>query len=147
MKTHFEDFAIGDSGESAVARTVSESDVYEIAGLSGSYNQLHTDAEYMKDTDYGRRLVQNTLLIVLMEGLYKRIPGWDPEVVAAYGRDGLRFINPVFIGDTLDLEMEVVEKEPKEAGGVVTFEQRLYNQDDELVAVGEYLLLLASRES
>jgi acyl dehydratase len=143
-KTYFEDLEVGDTVESSVARTISESDVYTVAGLSGSYGQLHTDKEYMKNTEFGRRLVQNTLLIIIMEGLFKRV-SWEPATIAAYGRDDLRFINPVFIHDTVDLEMEVVDKEPRENGGVVTFQQKLFKQDGELTVIGDYLLLVESR--
>jgi acyl dehydratase len=142
---YFEEFNIGDEVESNVARTISESDLYTIAGLSGSYGEIHTNKEYMKETDFGRRLVQNTLLIVIMEGLYKRVP-WEPAVIAAYGRDNVRFINPAFIDDTVHLELEVVEKQSRDRGGVITMEQRLFNQDDELIVKGDYLLLVKSKD-
>lgn len=144
-KASFEDFEVGDTAESPVARTISESDLYTVAGLTGSYGELHTNKEYMADTHFGRRLVQNTLLIVIMEGLYLRVP-WDPDTIAAYGRDGLRFVNPVFIDDTVRLEVEIVDKERRDTGGVITVAQDLYNQDDELVVTGEYLLLVESDE-
>lgn len=144
-QTHFEDFDVGDTAESRVARTISESDVYTVAGLSGSYNELHTNKEYMKDTDFGRPIVQNTLLLLIMEGLLKRVP-WEPETIAAYGRDGIRFINPVFVDDTVELEVEIVGKKRRDHGGVITIEQRLLNQDGDLAVIGEYLLLLESRK-
>lgn len=144
-KQYLEDFEVGDTVESEVARTISESDLYTIAGLSGSYGELHTNKEYMKETEFGRPLVQNTLLIVIMEGLYKRVP-WEPATIAAYGRDGLRFINPVFVDDTVHLEMEIVDKQRRDQGGVITLEQRLFNQDDELVVKGNYLLLVESQD-
>lgn len=143
-KSYFEEFEVGDSTESRVARTISESDIYEVAGLSGSYGELHTNKEYMKETEFGRPLVQNTLLIVIMEGLFKRV-AWEPATVAAYGRDSLRFTNPVFIDDTVSLEMEIVDKERRDSGGVVTMEQRLYKQNGDLAVKGEYLLLVESR--
>lgn len=145
-KKHFEDYQISDTTESPVARTISESDVYAVAGLSGSYGELHTNKEYMKDTQFGRPLVQNTLLIVIMEGLFKRVP-WQPATIAAYGRDNLRFINPVFIDDTVKLEIEIVDKEAKDQGGVITMEQRLYNQNGDLTVKGEYLLLVESQKT
>lgn len=144
-KAYFEDFEIGDTAESAVARTISESDLYTVAGLSGSYGELHTNKEYMADSQFGRRLVQNTLLIVIMEGLYLRVP-WEPETIAAYGRDSMRFVNPVFIDDTVRLEAEIVDKEPRDTGGIITVDQKLYNQNDELVVTGEYLLLVEFAE-
>ncbi len=143
-ESYFEEFEVGDSTESKVARTISESDVYEVAGLSGSYGELHTNKEYMKKTEFGQPLVQNTLLIVIMEGLFKRVK-WEPAIIAAYGRDNLRFINPVFIDDTVNLEMEIVDKERRDSGGVITMEQRLFKQNDDLAVKGEYLLLVESQ--
>lgn len=143
-KQYFEDFEVGETVESKVARTISESDLYTIAGLSGSYEELHTNKEYMKETEFGRPLVQNTLLIVIMEGLFKRVP-WEPATIAAYGRDDLRFISPVSVDDTIHLEMEIVDKQRRDQGGVITMEQRLFNQDDELVVKGNYLLLVESQ--
>ncbi len=145
VKQYYEDFDIGDTVESNVARTISESDVYSIAGLSGSYGELHTNKEYMKETDFGRPLVQNTLLIVIMEGLFKRVP-WDPATIAAYGRDGLRFINPAFVDDTVSLEMEITEKKRRDTGGVITMEQKLFNQNDDLLVIGDYLLLVECQD-
>lgn len=141
-KRYYEDFEVGDSAETPMARTISEADVYTQAGLAGSYNPIHTDSEYMADTDYGARIVQNTLLMTIASGLRRRLP-WDPETVAAYGREGVRFTEPVFIDDTVRLESEVVDKrERDEDGGIVTFEEDLYKQTGELAFTGETLVLV-----
>lgn len=145
MPDYFEDFAVGDSAVSPMARTISEADVYTQAGLSGSYNPLHTDKEYMADSGYGRRLVQNTLLISVMSGLFRRLP-WDPVTVAAYGRDNMRFVGPVFIDDTVQLECEVIATRGRdENAGIVRFQQELVNQAGDTVLIGEYLLLIERR--
>jgi len=139
---YYEDFEVGDRGESSIARTVSESEVYTQAGLSGNYSPIHTNREYMKETDYGGRIVQNTLLMTITSGLAKQMP-WDAETIAGYGRDDVRFVNPVFIDDTVRLESEVVDKrERDEQSGIVTFRQDLYKQDGKLALTGEYLLLV-----
>lgn len=139
---YYEDVTIGDTAEPPMARTISESDVYTQAGLSGSYNPLHTDKEFMKTTEYERPLVQNTLLMTVMEGLTRRLP-WEFATIAAYGRDTVRFTNPVFVDDTVHLTAEITEKrERSNRGGVITMHQQLFNQDGSLVVVGDYLLLL-----
>lgn len=144
---YFEDVPIGETAEPPMARTISESDVYLQAGLSGSYNPLHTDKEYMKTTEYERPLVQNTLLVTVMEGLTRRLP-WEFATVAAYGRDNVRFTHPVFVDDTVHLTTELTEKRAKnDQHGIVTMNQELYNQDDSLVVVGDYLLLLHRTQS
>lgn len=141
VKRYYEDFAVGDRAESAIARTVTEGEVYTQAGLEGNYSPLHTDREYMQGTEYGRRIVQNTLLLTISNGLNHHLP-WDCETIAAYGRDNVRFVNPVFIGDTVRLESEVVAKRAHDAGGIVSFREDLLTQSDELAVTGEYLLLV-----
>jgi acyl dehydratase len=142
-KRYYEDFEIGDSAETPMGRTITESDVYTQSGLAGSYNPIHTDREYMADSDYGGRIVQNTLLMTVSSGLRRHLP-WDPEIIAAYGRDNVRFTNPVFIDDTVRLEAEILDKQERDAnGGVVTVEEKLYKQTDDLVLTGETLLLVS----
>jgi 3-hydroxybutyryl-CoA dehydratase len=142
-KRYYEDFERGDSARSPMGRTISEADVYTQAGLAGSYNPIHTDTEYMADSEFGERLVQNTLLITVASGLNRRLP-WDPELIAVYGREDIRFVNPVFIGDTVRLESEVVDKrEHGEDRGVVSFEETLRKQDDSVAMSGTTLRLLA----
>jgi acyl dehydratase len=140
-KRYYEDFEIGDSASSPSGRTISESEVYTIAGLEGNYSPLHTNEEYAK-TEFGGRIAQNTFLIVLSNGLNNQLP-WDPATIAAYGRENIRFVTPVLIGDTVSLESEVVAKrERDEDSGIVTFREDLYNQDGDLAVTGEYLMLL-----
>lgn len=92
-KRYFEDFAIGDRTQSNVGRTISEADVYTEAGLVGSYAELHMNREFASTTQYGRRVVQNTLLLSITAGLVKRTD-WEPETVTIYGQDGYGFSNP-----------------------------------------------------
>lgn len=140
-KQYFEDFDEGDSVES-IGRTVSESDVYTFAGLTGSYGELHTNKKYMEDTEYGRRLVQGVLLITYVNG-FSTMLEWDPDTVALYGIDKTRFLSPVFIGDTVYLESEVKNKEPRhEDSGLVTFKQKLKKDDGTTAMVCEWKELL-----
>lgn len=76
----YEDFTIDDTASSAIARTISESEVYTQAGLEGNYSRIHTDAEYMADTKYGQRLVQNTLLMET-----RRSPGATEHALRSAG--------------------------------------------------------------
>jgi acyl dehydratase len=146
MPDYYEDVTVGETAESPCGRTISEVDLYTQAGLSGSYNPLHTDAEYMKGTEYGRPIVQNTLLIAITEGLHRRL-GWDFVTVAAYGRENMRFTAPVFVDDTVHLTAEISDKrEKRDDAGVVTITHELYNQDDDLVLVGDYLVLVEYRD-
>lgn len=141
-RMRFEEFTEGETQASPMGRTISEADVYTQAGLAGSYNPLHTDVEFMEDSMFEGRLVQNTLLITVMSGLARRLE-WTPATVAAYGRENMRFVNPVYIGDTVSLVSTVREMEVRnEEHGVVTFHDELSNQDDDVVVVGDRLLLV-----
>ena len=129
MPRMFKEIEVGEHDET-VGRTVSESDVYRYAGLEGHYGALHTNKPYMREhSEYGRRIAHGGLLVVLTNGFMTQIP-WDVDVVALYGFDRVRFVNPVFIGDTVHLESEIVAKEPRNAGsGIVTFDCELRKED------------------
>lgn len=143
--TYFEDVELGDEDESPMGRTISEADVYTQAGLNGSYNPIHTDRERMQRSAYGGRIVQHQLLLSVMTGLGIRMK-WNLATIAAYGRDAMRFTAPVFIGDTVRLKRTVVETRERDSeSGIVTFEEELVNQEDDLVLTDEYLVLVERR--
>lgn len=141
-KQYFEDFEVGDTSESSVGRTMSEHDVYTAAGLAGSYGELHTNREAMAQTEYGDVIAQGVLLVMQMDGFGKRL-SWEPETVAFYGMDGVRFINPVFIGDTIHMTAEVIDKEVRnDDHGLVTFKEDLVKSDDSVACTRERHLLV-----
>jgi len=125
-------------------RTISESDVYQFAGITGDGGRNHTDEAYMKTTRYGRRLVQGAYLIGLMSGASVRwverldMPG------ASYGFDRIRFTRPVFIGDTVRVRYEVAEVD--DAKALIRSHVTCLNQDGDLVAVGDHLLKVFPEE-
>ncbi|GFZ97141.1 MaoC family dehydratase [Blastomonas marina] len=132
----FDQLEVGQTFDHAIRRTVTETDNLLFTTLSHNPAQLHLDAEYMKDTDYGRILVNSCFTLSLMVG----VSVGDTTLgtaVANLGWDEVRFPAPVFVGDTLRIETEVVElRESKSRpnAGIVTFEHRAYNQDEVLVA-------------
>lgn len=147
LKRYFDDFAVGDTATSP-GRTVTETDIYREAGY-GYGGRSHFDREYMKDSEWGDVLVQNTVLIAISSALWHELPGWDYEVPIAYGRDDMRFTAGAFPGDTLHLDAEVVEKRIRrkdlDAGrdrGIINIREWLLNQDDELVMIDDHLSLL-----
>lgn len=147
LKRYFGDFAVGDAAESP-GRTVTETDVFRAAGY-GYGGRVHVDREYMRDTEFGDVIVQNTVLIAVSNALWHRLPGWEYEAPVAYGRDGMRFVNPAFPGDTLHLEAEVIDSRVREADreagrrrGLITVHEELRTADDELVLVDDHLTLL-----
>lgn len=131
----FEEFEIGQVFEHAIRRTVTETDNLLFSTLTHNPAQLHLDSEYMKDSDYGRVLVNSTFTLGLMVG----VSVGDTTLgtaVANLGWDEVRFPAPVFIGDTLAIETEVAEKRESRSrpnAGIVTFIHRAFNQQGTLV--------------
>ena len=133
---YFEEFRVGQSFKHEMRRTLTETDNLLFSTLTHNPAQLHLDAEYMKDSDYGQILVNSTFTLGLMVG----VSVGDTTLgtaVANLGWDEVRFPAPVFIGDTLHVETEVAdlrESKSRPNAGIVTFIHRAYNQRDELVA-------------
>jgi acyl dehydratase len=145
MGLYFEDFET--SGDLVTrGRTVTEADLVAFAGLTGDFTELHTDEEYAKTTRFGRRIAHGALVFSISMGLATRTNMLDDTLIALAGVDKLRFVDPVFIGDTIHLVKRVVErKETGAAQGTVEFESRVLNQRDELVLVYRDRLLVRKR--
>lgn len=144
--TYFDEIEVGDSFRTT-GRTLTETDVMNFAGVSGDFNHLHTDAERMASSDFGERIVHGALVFSVMTGLVWQSRGERERdaVVAFYGVDRLRFVRPVFIGDTVHVESEVVETDPRDhpvASGLVRYEMRVKNQHGDVVLACELLSLL-----
>ena len=141
----FEDAEVGETFETQ-GRTITEADVMNFAGVSGDFNHLHTDAEAMAETEFGQRIVHGAFVFSAMTGLLWQARGDErDDVVAFYGVDHLRFTAPSFIGDTIHVELEVAEKEPRdhpEANGVIRYEAEVVNQREEVVLACETLSLV-----
>ncbi|MFP5394684.1 MAG: MaoC family dehydratase [Alphaproteobacteria bacterium] len=132
----FDELAVGQRFEHAIRRTVTETDNLLFTTLSHNPAQLHLDAEYMKDSEYGQVLVNSCFTLSLMVG----VSVGDTTLgtaVANLGWDEVRFPKPVFVGDTLNIVTEVVElrgSKSRPDAGIVTFRHEAYNQRGELVA-------------
>ncbi len=137
---YFDELEIGDKTVSERGRTITETDVVFFCYLTGNWLELHSNAEYAKETPFGERLVQGSLTFSIAAGLQMVRPGL---VIAFYGLDKMRFTAPVKIGDTLRTEAEVVDKEVKgDDRGVVTIKQVIKNQRDETTAMMLWKLLI-----
>ena len=132
----FDELAVGQRFEHAIRRTVTETDNLLFTTLSHNPAQLHLDAEYMKDSEYGQVLVNSCFTRSLMVG----VSVGDTTLgtaVANLGWDEVRFPKPVFVGDTLNIVTEVIELRDSRSrpdAGIVTFRHEAYNQRGELVA-------------
>lgn len=144
---YFEDIAL-EQRMVTRGRTITEADLVQFAGLTGDYNPMHTDAEFMKSSPFGQRIAHGMLTLSYAVGQAYQL-GFMERTVVAFRSLEMKFSAPVFIGDTLHTELVVREK--KEArrmgGGWVTLEIRIINQDDKVVQSGEWVVLLALKEA
>ena len=132
---YFEEFSVGQKFEHGIRRTITEADNVLFSAMTHTPAPLHLDAEYMKGTEFGKPIVNSTLTLAFMIG----ISVGDTTVgttVANLGMDEVRFPKPLFHGDTIHIETEVLEvRESKSRpdNGIVIFAHRAFNQNDELV--------------
>ena len=140
----FEDFEEGQEFETP-ARTITEADVVNFAGISGDFNPLHIDEEFAKTSRFKKRIAHGVLTFAIMTGLWARTGFLEGTVEAFYGIDKLRFTRPVFIGDTIKARVKVVSKEDKGDFGMVTFHNEVVNQRGEIVMVCDAKILFKKR--
>jgi len=143
---YLEEFEVGQRLISR-ARTITEGDVYNFAGLSGDFNQIHTDAEFSKTTPFGQRVAHGLLGLSIATGLAMRTGVLDGTVLAFREINEWKFIKPVFMGDTVHVEMEIIETKaiPRIMGGSIVITMDLKNQRQETAMKGNITLLVASQ--
>ena len=123
-------------------KTVGETDVYLFAGITGDFSPNHVNEKYMENTQYKKRIAQGVLLIgymstavFLMGQKHREI---CPNVVrVSYGYDRIRFIKPVFIGDTITVNYTISNIDLEEAK--IYADVRVINQKEELVAIATHI--------
>ncbi len=144
---YYDEWRIGDRLEHQPHRTVTETDNLLISALTHNPQPLHLDAEYAADTEFGRIVVNGTFTFALMVGLSVGDTTLG-TLVANLGYDKVRMPKPVFVGDTLRAETEVLslkDSQSRPNAGIVTFEHRLLNEHNELVCSCERTALMQRR--
>lgn len=132
---YFEEFTVGQLFRHEITRTITEADNVWFSALTHNPAPLHIDAEYMKNSEFGKPIVNSCLTLSFMVG----ISVGDTTVrrtVANLGWDEVRFPKPLFHGDTIRVETEVLElreSKSRPENGIVIFAHRAYNQHEELV--------------
>jgi acyl dehydratase len=132
----YEQFSVGQVFEHPLRRTVTEADNVFFSTMTHNPAALHLDAEYMKQTEFGRPLVNSLLTLGFMVGMSVGETTLG-TTVANLGMDDVRFPAPLFPGDTIHIQTEVLEmreSKSRPGNGIVVFAHRAFNQDDELVA-------------
>lgn len=146
---YYDEFSVGQTFDHPIRRTITETDNVLITTMTHNPAALHLDAEYMKNTEYGQPIVNSCLTLSLMVGISVN-DTTHGTTVANLGWDEVRFPKPLFHGDTIRIETEVLEKRDSKSrpdNGIVIFEHRAFNQDDELVAVCKRSALMHKKPS
>ena len=132
---------VGDS--SSFSKTVGESDIYGFAGITGDFGNAHINEEQMKNTPYEKRIAHGALLVGFMSTASVQL-GNNIDLSAlslqpvSLGYDGIRFLGPVFIGDTVTVNYSVIEIDEVKKRSVASIEVK--NQNGDLVAVGKHTM-------
>ena len=142
----FEEFELGQRVITP-GRTITETDIVNFAGLSGDFYQLHTDAEYGKTTPYGQRIAHGVLVLSIATGLTAQTGVLEGTALAFREINNWKFVLPVFIGDTVHAQLEVIETKPlpRIDGGSVRIKVEIKNQDNKVVMKGIWLILVMSK--
>jgi len=142
---YFEEFEVGQKMISP-GRTVTESDVVGFAGLSGDFNQIHTDEAYAVNSPFGARVAHGLLGLSIASGLALRTGVLEGTVMAFREITSWKFIKPIFLGDTIHVEMEITATKalPRVGGGSVILLMDVQNQDGNTVMKGSWTTLVMS---
>ena len=145
-RTYYEDYDVGDEFITP-ARTISEADVVLFAGLTGDYNRIHTDAEYMKDSIFGERIAHGMLGLALVNGLKYRTE-IDSDGVLAFLGLTWKFSAPIKFGDTVHAVVRIasMRETSKPDRGIIVQAIQVLNQRGEVVQEGEFTTMLKRRE-
>ncbi len=129
----YEEFEMGAIYETQ-ARTITEADVVTFAGLSGDFNPIHTDAEAAKNSPFGERIAHGMLTVAIATGMANQTGLMEGTTIALMEQN-IKYKAAVKFGDTIKLQMEVIEKREtsKPDRGIVKLASRVFNQRDELV--------------
>ncbi|MCR3721937.1 MULTISPECIES: MaoC family dehydratase [Prauserella salsuginis group] len=133
----------------SAGRTVTETDIQNFAGLSGDFNPLHTDEEWVRaNTSYERRIAHGLLVLAISSGA--RTPGYDDLDIRAYLSESRDMTAPTYPGDTITVTNTVSGLRPsrsKPGHGIVTFTVNVTNQRGEMVQSGTDVLLIGHGRS
>lgn len=139
-KRYFESLELNNVRETT-GRTITETDIVIHAGQTGDFFPHHMDAEWCKTQPFKQRIAHGTLIFSIAVGLTATVIN---EAAMTYGYERLRFLKPVFIGDTIKVKVAIKEKKDykKPGYGLVTELVEAFNQHNELVMICEHILLV-----
>lgn len=127
------------------ARTVTEADIVNFAGLSGDFNPIHVDHEFARSTPFGKPIAHGLLVVSMASGLALNTP--PMRTLAFVGIQSWQFLEPVFVGDTIHIRTSLVEKEIRARGrrALITWRREVINQQEKIVQQGLTVTLVEGR--
>jgi len=143
---YYEDFAVGDIYEHRPGRTISEADNTWFTLLTMNTHPMHFDAEYAKHSEFGRCIVCSPLTVAIMVGM--SVTDVSQKAIANLGWKEIRLTHPLFAGDTLTAESEVLDKRDSKSrpnAGIVSVRTRGFNQHGVLVCEFDRTMLIGKR--
>jgi itaconyl-CoA hydratase len=143
---HYEDFVVGDVYEHRPGRTISETDNTWFTLLTMNTHPMHFDAEYAKASEFGRCIVCSPFTVALLVGM--SVTDVSQKAIANLGWNDIKLTHPVYAGDTLYAESEVLEKRESNSrpgAGIVTVRTVGTNQDGKVVCTFDRKMLIAKR--
>jgi 3-hydroxybutyryl-CoA dehydratase len=133
----YEDIKVGD--KASFSKTISESDIYQFAGITGDFNPLHVDKEYAKNTLFKERIAHG----ILTAGFISSVIGMKlPGINTIYLSQNLKFLAPVHIGDTVTATVSVMEKIDRKK--IILLQTTVVNQRGEIIIDGDAAVMKKS---
>ena len=142
----FEDFEVGDIYEHPLGRTITTTDNIWFTLLTQNTAPIHVDHAYAEQTEFGKPLVDSTFTVALVTG--QSVTDISQNVMANLGWDEIRLPNPVFEGDTIYSQSEVLEKRESKSRsnvGIVAVKTTGYNQDGKVVITFKRTIMVFKR--
>ena len=141
---YFDDVEVGQQWES-LGRTITESDIVNFAGLSGDFNPIHMDHEFCKTTMYRKPIAHGLLILAMSSGLGMAFPLMRTQAFLSIKE--WKFLEPVYIGDTIRVKARLLEKEERARGrrGIITWSRQIINQNNKVVEEGITVTLVEGR--
>jgi 3-hydroxybutyryl-CoA dehydratase len=140
LDKYFDQLSVGDVFAGTRGRTITETDIALFSAVSGDWNPIHNDAASAANGPFGTRIAHGLLLVAMMTGM---APISGRAVIALYGFDRVRFINPVALGDTITYTSKIAALQLKgDRRGIADVDFEICNQHNQVCVAGTIKILL-----
>jgi acyl dehydratase len=140
LDKYFDELSVGDVFAGTRGRTLTETDIALFSAVSGDWSPIHNDASFAAKGPFGTRIAHGLLVVSMMTGL---APISGHAVVALYGFDRIRFVNPVLLGDTITYTSKIAGLHPRgDRRGIADLDFEVCNQHQNVCVAGTIKILL-----